>query len=168
LLDGLHAARRVDDRHALRVECVEPCQFLFREMPCQIGYDLSGVQREGANSLLLAPLVQSTGEQDVSRLGLSVGYPFVIGAAFEIDVLEIDTGNLVSARGYGNDAGTLARQSRPEMAGKPEMAEMVCRELRLMAGRVACRLHNPAYLDKSAGLHRARKDDLDPFKTLST
>jgi hypothetical protein len=62
----------------------------------EVGQDLAGVQREGAYAVFLSAPVEFDGKEDIGRLGLSVGDPAILGSPLEIDIVEVDAGNLMS------------------------------------------------------------------------
>jgi transposase len=73
-------------------------------------------------------------EQYVRSLRLSISGPLVVGTPLEVDVVENYRREPVTARADGNDTGRRAgKKQRREQAGQQEVAEVVGRELELIA-----------------------------------
>lgn len=90
LMDGLHAAGGIDPRTPSLSMASKPA------ISSALRRSESGRDEEkDADAVPLTPLVERDRKQRVGGLRLPVGYPFVIGARLEIDIVEINARNLM-------------------------------------------------------------------------
>ena len=90
------------------------------------------MDRVGAHAGGREPTVELDGEEGVRGLRLPVGEPLLVGATIEMDVLEDDRREPVTARAERHDARRRRRPQRGrEQPGQEEVSEMIGRELEL-------------------------------------
>ena len=79
LRDGLQISTGIEDGVPIFINDAARTQLFSRHMFFQTrADDAAGMQGEGAHAVGLAALVEFDGEEDVGRLRLTVGYPFVV------------------------------------------------------------------------------------------
>src|SRR4029077_16332552 len=117
-------------------------QGIVREMLGQPGFENApGMNRESTHTVFLATSVKFDCEQDVGRLGLTIGRPRIVGTALKIDVVEHDGRKTMPPPRKRHDASALRLlQGRPKLSRELEMAEMVGGELKFMTSAVAAKL----------------------------
>lgn len=72
-----------------------------------------------------------------SRFRLRIGEPRIIGATFEIGIIEIDAAKSVSVRTECDDTGARGtNEGGPQLAGELKVAKMVGGELRLVTAGI--------------------------------
>ena len=122
-----------------------------------------GWSREGAHARAAEPAVELHGVEHVRALRLAVGGPLVVGPPLEVDVLEHDGREAVAVRAHVHDARRRARaERRREEPGQQEVAEVVRRELELVAlGGARQRAgHDARVVHEELERHAAREEAL--------
>ncbi len=106
---------------------------------------------ERANAVGRAAAIGAEREQRVRGLRLAVRDPAVVRAALEVRIFEVDLTAHVTARREGDDARAVrADESGPQTLGELEVADVVRRELALVATRGADERcgHDPGVVDQ--------------------
>jgi len=113
-------------------------EFVVGHVPEKVGHDTTRMYGEGANVVGFATAIEFDGKEDVRRFRLAVRLPLVVGTVFEVEIVEIHVGALVTARGEGDDASAVGVEERgPEAHGELEMAQVIGSELGFVAAGVA-------------------------------
>src|SRR3546814_15012607 len=108
---------------------------LLNLLPAQVTRKRSqyrtGMDGKGANAVLRAARVERDGEEGVCRLGLAVRQPFVVGAAPEIEICQVESAELVRARRHDDHARAAGctPRPRPERGGLPQLTGIISRAL---------------------------------------
>src|SRR6202012_2180728 len=113
--------------------------------------DAARVHRERSDAVLRVALVELDGEQNVGRLGLTVANPALVWATLEIGVFEMKGREAVRPRGDANDPRAIrSTQGGEKSDGQLKMAEMIRREVRLVAPLVSLkrRGHDAGSIDQ--------------------
>src|SRR5882724_585707 len=101
-------------------------------MAAQLGLDAARMDRCRANTAPAMPLVKSYGEQNICRLGASVGDKGFIRGPLKIRILQIDVREAVSSRRQIDQSAAGADQ-RSEAVDQDKVSQVVGAELRLEA-----------------------------------